>query len=82
MLEACEQWDTRFHAIHETAHALVGYRLGLTPKTLLLAEPSTGTSGSTEFCSQAALHRKPDRWLVIAVAGERSAPECLAIEID
>lgn len=70
MLEACEQWDARYHAIHETAHALVGYRLGLTPKTLLLGRTATGTSGSTEFCSNAALRRDPERWLVIAVAGK------------
>jgi hypothetical protein len=70
MLEACEQWDARFHAIHESAHALVGYRLGLTPKTLRLGRTSTGTSGSTEFCSWAALNRNPHRWLVIAVAGK------------
>jgi hypothetical protein len=69
-LAASSGVGTRFHAIHEAAHALVGYRLGLTLKTLLPGKTSMGTSGGTEFCSQAALNRNPDRWLVIAVAGK------------
>ncbi len=63
-------WNIHYHAIHESAHAVVGYRLRLTPKKVTVGKTSTGTSGNVEFCSNAALQRDPERYLVIAVAGQ------------
>jgi hypothetical protein len=68
MLEAC--WDDQYHAIHESAHAVVGLHLGLTPKKISVGRTSSGTSGDIEFCSQAALGRDPLRRLSILVAGK------------
>jgi hypothetical protein len=70
MLNQCESSDTPFQAIHESAHALVGYRLGLTPKEIVVGTTSTGTSGGIAFCSRTAVYRDPARYLMIAVAGK------------
>jgi len=70
MLMACEQWDTRYNAIHESSHALVGCRLGQTPKVLAVGRTSIGTSGQVLFCSGTASRHPMKRQLVIAVAGK------------
>ncbi len=67
MLDAC--WDDRYHAIHESSHAVVAKRLRLTPKTISVGKTSMGTSGGIAFCSQSALNRDPQRFLLILVAG-------------
>lgn len=67
ILDAC--WDDRYHAIHQSSHAVVGLRSGLTPKRLSIGRTTTGTSGGIEFCSVAALKRDSWRYLLIAVAG-------------
>ena len=61
--------DTLYHAIHEAAHALVGWHLGLTPKQLRVGRMADETDGNTEFCSSAAACREQRRFVAIEVAG-------------
>ncbi len=67
MVEAC--WDDRYHAIHEASHAVVGKKMGLSPKIVSVGRTDLGTSGGIGFCSNAALERDLWRRLMILVAG-------------
>ena len=57
-----------YHAVHEAAHAIVGFVMGLTTKFMVAKSP--GKTAHIEFCSFSALNRDSTRWLMIAVAGQ------------
>ena len=62
--------DTLYHAIHEAAHALVGWHFGLTPKQLRVGKKALNKRGDIDFCSPAAVRCDEHRYLAIAVAGK------------
>lgn len=67
MLQAC--WEDRYHAIHESSHAVVGIGLGLTPKEIAIGRTSRGTYGGVEFCLPTNVRRDRRRCRMIAVSG-------------
>jgi hypothetical protein len=63
--------DTLYHAIHEAAHALVGWHLGLTPKQLQVGKMALNKRGNINFCRPASVGCDEHRYLAITVAGIR-----------